>query len=99
MYNVLGYLPEVLSTQTPFARYVKQHIFDPLGMNSTTYSFDVANATGKLSPGFARENFSIADGLPGTGTPRQLPFWFDKGGEDGNCKLDFIPPFCSHPLI
>ncbi|KAJ8081130.1 hypothetical protein PM082_017972 [Marasmius tenuissimus] len=84
MYNTLGYLPEVLSTQTPLARYVKKNIFDPLGMNSTTYSFDVANATGKLSPGFARENFSLADGLPGTGVPRQLPYWYDKGGEDGN---------------
>ncbi|KAK1235671.1 hypothetical protein PQX77_001091 [Marasmius sp. AFHP31] len=84
MYNTLGYLPEVLSTQMPLARYVKKNVFDPLGMDSTTYSFDVANATGRLSPGFARENFSLADGLPGTGVPRQLPYWYDKGGEDGN---------------
>ncbi|KAK1235670.1 hypothetical protein PQX77_001090 [Marasmius sp. AFHP31] len=84
MYSILGYLPEVVSTKTPLARYVKRNIFEPLGMKSTTYSFDVADATGHLSRGVARENLSLADGLPGTGTPRQLSFWFDKGGEDGN---------------
>ncbi|KAJ8081127.1 hypothetical protein PM082_017969 [Marasmius tenuissimus] len=84
MYSTLGYLPEVVSTRTPLARYVKRNIFDPLGMNSTTFSFDVADATGHLSRGVARENLNLADGLPGTGIPRQLPFWFDKGGEDGN---------------
>ncbi|KAG7088848.1 hypothetical protein E1B28_012802 [Marasmius oreades] len=84
MYAMLSYLPQVVSTKTPLARYVKKNIFDPLGMNSTTYSFDVANAGGKLSYGVSRENISFAGGLPGTGTPRQLPFWYEKGGEDGN---------------
>ncbi|ESK85499.1 beta-lactamase [Moniliophthora roreri MCA 2997] len=84
MYNVLAYLPEVLSTKTTLARYVKQHIFDALGMNTTTYSFDVANASGNLADGIARENFSMATGLPGTGTPRFMPFWYKEGGEDGS---------------
>ncbi|KAL0567548.1 hypothetical protein V5O48_014444 [Marasmius crinis-equi] len=84
MYAMLSYLPEVLSTRTPLARYVKKNVFDPLGMNSTTYSFDVANAKGVLSPGVTRQNLSLASGLPGTGIPRQLPFWYKEGGEDGN---------------
>ncbi|KAF9265205.1 beta-lactamase/transpeptidase-like protein [Marasmius fiardii PR-910] len=84
MYGMLSYLPQVVSTKTPFARYVKANVFDPLGMNSTTYSFDVANATGRLSYGVSRENLSFAGGLPGTGTPRQLPFWYEAGGEDGH---------------
>ncbi|KAG7088847.1 hypothetical protein E1B28_012801 [Marasmius oreades] len=84
MYSMLSYLPEAASTKTPLARYVKKNVFDPLGMDSTTYSFDVANAGGKLSYGVSRENLSFADGLPGTGIPRQLSFWYEKGGEDGN---------------
>ncbi|EEB94826.1 hypothetical protein MPER_06299, partial [Moniliophthora perniciosa FA553] len=83
-YNVLAYLPEVLSTKTTLARYFKKHIFDPLGMKATTYSFDVANASGNLADGIARENHTLATGLPGTGTPRTTPFWYKDGGEDGN---------------
>ncbi|KAI3621302.1 beta-lactamase class penicillin binding protein [Moniliophthora roreri] len=84
MYGVLSYLPEALSTKTTLARYVKQHVFDALGMNATTYSFDVADASGNLADGICRENFSLATGLPGTGTPRFMPYWFKDGGEDGN---------------
>jgi len=37
MYAILSYLPTaLLPSKIPFARYVKQHIFDPLGMTSTT---------------------------------------------------------------
>lgn len=64
MYTVLSYLPPVL-TKTPFARYVKKHIFDPLGMTSTTYSFAVANASGQLADGLTRQN----------GTVRAFPYW------------------------
>ncbi|KAK7054310.1 hypothetical protein VNI00_003503 [Paramarasmius palmivorus] len=84
MYNVLSYLPEVLSTKTTVARYVKQHIFEALGMNSTTYSFDIADASGNLADGVCRENLTLTSGLPGTGRPRSLPYWFKDGGEDGN---------------
>ncbi|KAF9255424.1 beta-lactamase/transpeptidase-like protein [Marasmius fiardii PR-910] len=84
MYTMLSYLPQVASTKVPLARYVKANVFEPLGMSSTTYSFQVANATGRLSYGVSRENLSFAGGLPGTGTPRQMPFWYEAGGEDGN---------------
>ncbi|KAG7088845.1 hypothetical protein E1B28_012800 [Marasmius oreades] len=50
-------------------------------MNSTTYSFDVANASGRLPYGVSRENVSFT-GLPGTGTSCQISFWFEKGEED-----------------
>uniref|UniRef100_A0A0W0FML0 Beta-lactamase-related domain-containing protein n=1 Tax=Moniliophthora roreri TaxID=221103 RepID=A0A0W0FML0_MONRR len=53
-------------------------------MNATTYSFDVADASGNLADGICRENFSLATGLPGTGTPRFMPYWFKDRGEDGN---------------
>ncbi|KAF9265214.1 hypothetical protein L218DRAFT_860918, partial [Marasmius fiardii PR-910] len=84
MYSMLSYLPEVISTKTPLTHYVKENIFDPLGMNSTIYSFDTASATGRLSYSISRENLSFAGGLPGTGIPCQLPFWYDKRGENGN---------------
>ncbi|ESK85501.1 beta-lactamase class penicillin binding protein [Moniliophthora roreri MCA 2997] len=90
MYNVLAYLPEVLSTKTTLARYVKQHVFDALGMNASTYSFDVANASGNLADGIARENFDATAGLPGTGTPRFMPHRLKVGGEDvmsGSCGV------------
>ena len=48
-------------------------------MTSTTFSFDVANATGQLSDGMTRE---IDD--PSNGTVRALPFWSTNGGEDGS---------------
>ncbi|KAI3614262.1 beta-lactamase [Moniliophthora roreri] len=84
MYQTLGYLPEFLSTRTTLARYVKENIFVPLGMNSTTYSFDVASQY-HLAEGVARENFSVANGLPGTGTPRSVPFYLkEHSDEDGN---------------
>ncbi|KAF9265208.1 beta-lactamase/transpeptidase-like protein, partial [Marasmius fiardii PR-910] len=79
MYFMLSYLSELVLTKMPLTHYVKENIFEPLGMNSTTYSFDVVNATGKLAYGISQENLSFTDGLPGTGTPHQMPFW-----EDGN---------------
>jgi CubicO group peptidase (beta-lactamase class C family) len=85
MYMVLSYLPTaVLPSKTPFARYVKEHIFDPLGMTSTTYSYDVANASGQLADGMTKQgNFS--GNIFANGTVRALPFWDQHGGEDGDC--------------
>ncbi|KAG5643819.1 hypothetical protein DXG03_009596 [Asterophora parasitica] len=83
MYTLLSYLPTVvLSSKIPFARYVKAHIFEPLGLTSTTYSYDVAKL-GHLADGIAKSEVNLtAD--PFGGTPRAIPFWFQKGGEDGN---------------
>ncbi|KAJ7210967.1 beta-lactamase/transpeptidase-like protein [Mycena rebaudengoi] len=52
MYIVLSYLPTALVPGRPsFERYVKEHIFDPLGLNPTTYSFAAANGTGRMADG------------------------------------------------
>jgi CubicO group peptidase (beta-lactamase class C family) len=86
MYVLLSYLPTlVLPGRTPFARYVKEHIFDPLGMTSTTYSYGIANASGQLADGMMKQgNFS--GNIFANGTVRALPFWNQQGGEDGNCE-------------
>ncbi|KAJ7662523.1 beta-lactamase/transpeptidase-like protein [Mycena polygramma] len=53
MYAILSYLPTVLLPHKPsFTRYVTDNIIAPLGLNSTTYSFAEANATGRLADGF-----------------------------------------------
>ncbi|GLB40046.1 putative beta-lactamase [Lyophyllum shimeji] len=83
MYMVLSYLPtRLLPSKVPFARYVKQHIFDPLGLSSTTYSYDVAQL-GHLANGMTRQGINYSAN-PFGGTPRALPFWSTTSGEDGN---------------
>jgi hypothetical protein len=78
MYGVLSYFPSLLlPSKPPIARYVKQYILDPLGMTSTTFSFDKANSTGQLGDGMTRD-------IVANGTVRVLPFWSTIGGEDGN---------------
>ncbi|KAF8217636.1 beta-lactamase/transpeptidase-like protein [Mycena galopus ATCC 62051] len=85
MYSVLSYLPTaLLPDKPPFARYVKAHILDPLGMNATTYSFAVANATGNLADGFAREGINVTENPVGPGMTRVLPYWMPNVTEDGN---------------
>ncbi|KAF7338793.1 Beta-lactamase class penicillin binding protein [Mycena sanguinolenta] len=85
MYTVLSYLPTaLLPDKPPFARYVKEHILDPLGMNSSTYSFAVANATGNLADGFAREGINVTENPVGPGTTRVLPYLMPGVTEDGN---------------
>ncbi|RDB29989.1 Gigasin-6 [Hypsizygus marmoreus] len=83
MYTLLSYLPTVLlPSKVPLARYVKQHIFDPLAMTSTTYSFEVANSGGQLADGMVRQVTNVSD--PFGGIPRAMPYWSVTGGEDGN---------------
>ncbi|KAF8879112.1 beta-lactamase/transpeptidase-like protein [Infundibulicybe gibba] len=87
MYMILSYLPTaLLPSKIPFARYVKANIFDPLGLTSTTYSFDVANATGNLADGMSRQRTpeEIRTNPLGPGIPRPLPYFSPTGGEDGN---------------
>ncbi|KAF8172753.1 beta-lactamase/transpeptidase-like protein [Mycena galopus ATCC 62051] len=75
MYATLSYLPTALLPSKPsFAEYVHENIFEPLGMNSTTYSFQVANATNRLADAFGREgNPTINPLIPGRTHP--MPFW------------------------
>ncbi|KAF8884173.1 beta-lactamase/transpeptidase-like protein [Infundibulicybe gibba] len=93
MYAVLSYLPTVLlPSKIPFARYVKANIFDPLGLRSTTYSFNVANVTGRLADGMTRQLTSaevLANPLAG-GIPRPLPYFSQNGDEDGNAISGFV---------
>ncbi|KAK0186837.1 beta-lactamase/transpeptidase-like protein [Armillaria mellea] len=89
MYMLLSYLPEILlPDKPPFARYVKEHIFEPLGLTSTTYSVNVARASGNLAQGMARDRVNKTENLFGMGIPRAMrhPNWFLAGGEDGNYK-------------
>ena len=87
MYTLLSYLqPLLLPSATPFARYVKEHIFDPLGLISTTYSYDTAKASGQLADGMTRQGIRFSENPFGNGTVRALPYWSTIGGEDGNSK-------------
>ncbi|KAJ7075673.1 beta-lactamase/transpeptidase-like protein [Mycena belliarum] len=84
MYTVLSYLPTVLHPSKPsLAQYVKDNIFNPLGMNASTYSYAFANSTGNLANGFAREGNSTTNPLLPAVT-HALPFWLPIGGSDGN---------------
>jgi len=84
MYAILSYLPTaLLPSRIPFARYVKEHIFDPLGMTSTTYSSKVAAASGQLADGMARQVINTGDAKV---IFRALPFWYPSG-EDGSSKF------------
>jgi CubicO group peptidase (beta-lactamase class C family) len=88
MYTILSYLPTaLLPSKIPFTRYVKEHIFEPLGMTSTTYSAQVANANGLLADGMARQLINTG-GAPFI--PRAVPY-FLPDNEDGGSEL-----FLSH---
>lgn len=91
MYTVLSYLPTaLLPSQIPFTRFVKEHIFDPLDMTSTTYSYDIAVSSGQLSDGMARRGFNTSVDIFG-GIPTALPYWSTSGGEDGTGKSNIRP--------
>jgi CubicO group peptidase (beta-lactamase class C family) len=87
MYAVLSYLPTVLLPSKPsFAQYVQENIFNPLGMNSTTYSFQIANATNRLADAFGREGDPTTNPLV-HGATHPMPFWLQVGGDGGNCAF------------
>lgn len=46
-------------TGTPFHEYVKEHVFDPLGMRSTTYNSTTAYLTGQRTNGFTRDGRNV----------------------------------------
>ncbi|TFK70847.1 beta-lactamase/transpeptidase-like protein [Pluteus cervinus] len=86
MYMVLSSLPtHLLKHKPPFARYVKDNIFVPLGLKDTTYSFEIAKASGLMAESFAREGVDVAANPLAPGTPRPVPWLFH--GEDGNTLL------------
>ncbi|TFK69246.1 beta-lactamase/transpeptidase-like protein, partial [Pluteus cervinus] len=84
MYCAVSYLPsKLLPSHIPFARYVKEHLFDKLQMHDTTYSYDEVQATGRLVSGLAREHVDPANPFA-PGITRVTPYWITTGGEDGN---------------
>ncbi|KAF5365308.1 hypothetical protein D9758_005451 [Tetrapyrgos nigripes] len=88
LYTLLAHLPAVLLTR-PLARYVKDNIFVPLNLTSTTYSVDVARNSGRFADGFCRDGVNKTEDIFGTGKVRLAPYssWWSDGSEDGNCKI------------
>jgi CubicO group peptidase (beta-lactamase class C family) len=86
MYSVFSYLPPALLPEhPPFARYVKEDIFDPLELKSTTYSSSPANGTERMADGFLRFALNYSDPLA-PGTPLALPYFLLNTREDEDCK-------------
>ncbi|RDB30719.1 Gigasin-6 [Hypsizygus marmoreus] len=84
MYTLLSYLPPTLLSGKPFARYVKENIFDPLNMTATTYSYQLANSNGQRADGMARKGIDYYKD-PFAGTPAAAKYWSSQtGGEDGS---------------
>ncbi|KAF8064271.1 beta-lactamase/transpeptidase-like protein [Lyophyllum atratum] len=84
MYTTLSYLPSLLLDGKPFARYVKENIFEPLGMTASTYSYQLANSQGQRADGMSREGLDLYTD-PFAGTPRAVQYWTaTTGGEDGS---------------
>ncbi|KAF5375446.1 hypothetical protein D9615_007951 [Tricholomella constricta] len=84
-YTLLSILPpRLLNGTTTFGRYIKENIFDPLGMNSTTYSYQVAEASGNRADGMGRKDWDLYTDVF-AGTPAATKWWSGTtGGEDGN---------------
>lgn len=98
MYTLLSYLPQVLA-KTPLARYVKKFIFDPLGLNYTTYSFDLAKSTGLFADALTRQGVNFSQDPFGDGTVRVVSYdSATKGGEDGNGTITLPSQFNFTPL-
>ncbi|KAK1232776.1 hypothetical protein PQX77_004101 [Marasmius sp. AFHP31] len=87
MYTLLSHLPTVLHPSRPsLARYVKEHIFDRLGLDSTTYSLRVARESGNLADPLGRAGVNRSEDVFGKGQPKAMRHmgWFSDEGEDGN---------------
>ncbi|KAK0186865.1 beta-lactamase/transpeptidase-like protein [Armillaria mellea] len=83
MYTLLSYLPTVL-LQTPYTQYVKERIFDPLGLSSTTFFGKVATESGNLAEGISRDHVNRTEDLFGQGILRSMPYWIPVDGNDGS---------------
>ncbi|KAJ7615928.1 beta-lactamase/transpeptidase-like protein [Roridomyces roridus] len=79
MFETLSYLPPTLLNQT-FESYISEHIFDPLGMSSSTYSIADAEASENLAHGFY---WSMRDWLYSiNGTRTAIDPFFQRPGEE-----------------
>jgi CubicO group peptidase (beta-lactamase class C family) len=83
MYITLSDLPPRL-VGIPYGRYVKENIFDRLGMTSTGFSYQNANSRGQRADGMARQGIDVYSS-PFAGTPRAVKYWTAMtGGDDGS---------------
>ncbi|KAF7320624.1 Beta-lactamase domain-containing protein [Mycena chlorophos] len=84
MYETLAHLPPTLLNQT-FESYVEQHIFQPLGMNASTYSVaeaearTLADGTRALAHGHHWSMKDALAGMTGVLTPSE---YFQRPGEE-----------------
>ena len=89
MYAIMGGLPErLLPVKTSLGRYVKENIFSKLGMQDSTYSYDVAKGTGRLAEGLSRQGLNLSANPFAAGITRGtlFPVPKDGTGEDGYCS-------------
>ncbi|KAL0946348.1 hypothetical protein HGRIS_012583 [Hohenbuehelia grisea] len=85
MYNLLSYVPTALLPSHPtIDEYVKANILDPLQLNSTTYSYEVASRSGNLADGIGRQNMNRTKNPLDGGIPRGLPYWHTASIENGH---------------
>ncbi len=78
--DVLGYLVEVISGQS-FDAYLRDHIFEPLGMNDTSFTIS-ADRLHRFAHNYVRQadgRLALLD-APETSEFRQRTFWSGGGG-------------------
>ncbi|CAK5267136.1 unnamed protein product [Mycena citricolor] len=80
MYETLSHLPSTFLNQT-YESYIHEHLFAPLGMNSSTYSVAEAENWGTLADGYYWSMQDWSRGINGTLTPT-IPY-FQRPGEEG----------------
>ncbi|KAJ6575598.1 beta-lactamase/transpeptidase-like protein [Mycena vulgaris] len=80
MYETLSHLPPTLLNQS-FESYITEHLFAPLGMESSTYSVAEAEAHGTLAHGFHWDMQDYLFGLNGTKTAT-VPYFQRPGDEN-----------------
>ncbi|KAJ7236035.1 beta-lactamase/transpeptidase-like protein [Mycena rebaudengoi] len=79
MYETLSHLPPTLLNRT-FESYIAENIFEPLGMDASTYSVAEAEERGTLAHGF---HWSMRDMLAGkNGTLTATVPYFQRPGEE-----------------
>ncbi|KAF7349434.1 Beta-lactamase class penicillin binding protein [Mycena sanguinolenta] len=101
MYTVLSHLPSAL-LNTTYEKYVHDNIFNPLGMDATTYLFADAVRTGNLADGFLREGANLTDDPFSQGTVHAIPYWDQsaKGhGKSLHFFLVYVEGFIWFPVI
>ncbi|KIK66161.1 hypothetical protein GYMLUDRAFT_55999 [Collybiopsis luxurians FD-317 M1] len=82
MYMTVSYLPEVLYGK-PFPQFVQEKIFNPLGMNATSY----ATNRPALADGFKKDHSTRREDDVFGGTPRAMPHAAPSSGEANSIRL------------